>query len=68
MLKEKTNSISQKSILRKALRLKGQFWTPDWVADIMADYVLSGKPVDLLDPAVGDGALRGGVQSDRHWA
>jgi hypothetical protein len=42
---------------REALRKKGQFWTPDWTADIMVAYVLQGKPARLLDPALGEGAF-----------
>lgn len=42
---------------REALRVKGQFWTPDWVADAMAAYVLAGDADHLFDPAVGAGAL-----------
>lgn len=41
---------------REALREKGQFWTPEWVAEAMVSYVLSGASV-LLDPAVGAGAF-----------
>ncbi len=42
---------------REALREKGQFWTPDWAADIMAAYVLEPKPGKLLDPALGEGVF-----------
>jgi hypothetical protein len=42
---------------REALRQKGQFWTPDWVAEAMAGYVLSGGSGHLFDPAVGEGAF-----------
>jgi adenine-specific DNA-methyltransferase len=42
---------------REALRMKGQFWTPDWVADAMAAYVLGNASDHLFDPAVGAGAL-----------
>lgn len=42
---------------REALRVKGQFWTPDWVADFMVAYVLKEKPPKLLDPAVGEGVF-----------
>jgi hypothetical protein len=41
---------------REALRDKGQFWTPDWVADAMVAYV--GRDTDLVfDPATGGGAF-----------
>lgn len=42
---------------REALRKKGQFWTPDWTADIMVAYVLQGKPSRLLDPSLGQGVF-----------
>ncbi len=42
---------------REALRHKGQFWTPDWVAEAMVGYVLAGGSQHLFDPAVGGGAL-----------
>ena len=42
---------------REALRVKGQFWTPDRVADAMAAYVLGNGADHLFDPAVGAGAL-----------
>ena len=42
---------------RETLRKKGQFWTPDWTADIMVAYVLQEKPSRLLDPALGEGVF-----------
>ena len=42
---------------REALRRSGQFWTPDWVADAMARYVLLDGADRVLDPAVGAGAF-----------
>ena len=42
---------------RELLRKKGQFWTPDWVAEAMVDYVLADKGSTLFDPAVGAGAF-----------
>lgn len=42
---------------REALRQKGQFWTPDWVAEAMVAYVLGDKGGSLFDPAVGAGAF-----------
>ena len=44
-------------IEREALRKKGQFWTPDWIADVRAAYVLQGNPARLLDPALGEGVF-----------
>lgn len=42
---------------REALREKGQFWTPDWVAEAMVAYVLLGGSESIFDPAVGTGAF-----------
>jgi hypothetical protein len=42
---------------REELRQKGQFWTPDWVADAMVAYVLAGGAETIFDPAVGAGAF-----------
>lgn len=41
---------------REALRKKGQFWTPDWVADAMVSYVARDRSC-LFDPAFGVGAF-----------
>lgn len=41
---------------RETLRDKGQFWTPDWVAEAMVSYVI--KDTDLVfDPGTGTGAF-----------
>lgn len=42
---------------REALRVKGQFWTPDWVAEAMLEYVVGGGSDHVFDPAVGAGAF-----------
>lgn len=42
---------------RESLRKKGQFWTPDWIAEAMVEYVLFDKGSQLFDPAVGAGAF-----------
>ncbi len=42
---------------REALREKGQFWTPPWVADAMVSYVIRTGASEFLDPAVGAGAF-----------
>lgn len=42
---------------RASLREKGQFWTPDWVAEAMVEYVLTDAGGRLFDPAVGAGAF-----------
>jgi len=42
---------------REALRNKGQFWTPDWVAEFMVAYALQEQPKQLLDPALGKGVF-----------
>ena len=57
MPKTQTYKLPRSGIKREALRKKGQFWTPDWTADIMVAYVLQGKPSRLLDPALGQGVF-----------
>src|SRR5262245_4494849 len=42
---------------RELLRKKGQFWTPDWIAEAMIEYVLADQACLLFDPAVGAGAF-----------
>jgi len=42
---------------REALRAKGQFWTPDWVAEAMVGYVTGNGCRTVFDPAVGAGAF-----------
>jgi len=42
---------------REALRVKGQFWTPSWLAKVMARWVTQDQPEVLFDPAVGPGTF-----------
>jgi len=42
---------------REALRAKGQFWTPAWVAEAMVHYVVGDGAKVVFDPAVGEGAF-----------
>src|SRR5262245_57188982 len=42
---------------REALRKKGQFWTPHWVAEAMVAYCLADQTESIFDPAVGAGAF-----------
>jgi hypothetical protein len=42
---------------REALREKGQFWTPDWVAEAMVAYVAREGCEAIFDPATGAGAF-----------
>ena len=42
---------------REALREKGQFWTPGWLAEVMAEWVVADSPSLLFDPAVGPGTF-----------
>lgn len=52
---------------REALRERGQFWTPDWVAEAMVAYVLAGASKSVFDPAVGGGAfLRAAKALEKH--
>ena len=41
---------------REKLRDKGQFWTPDWVAEAMVAYVARGANI-VFDPGVGKGVF-----------
>lgn len=41
---------------REKLRDRGQFWTPDWVADAMVAYVEQATDI-VFDPGVGKGAF-----------
>ena len=65
MAKARREDIPRTKNEREKLRSKGQFWTPDWVAEFMAAYVLSAKPCALLDPAVGEGVF---LRAAKHYA
>lgn len=41
---------------REKLREKGQFWTPEWVASAMIEYVIEDSNL-IFDPATGSGAF-----------
>ena len=41
---------------REKLRDKGQFWTPDWVAEAMVSYVKNNAKT-VFDPGAGGGAF-----------
>jgi adenine-specific DNA-methyltransferase len=42
---------------REALRERGQFWTPPWLAKVMVSWVTQNQPSILFDPAVGPGTF-----------
>lgn len=42
---------------REALRERGQFWTPPWLANAMATWVTALHPGTVFDPAVGPGTF-----------
>jgi hypothetical protein len=42
---------------REFLRDKGQFWTPPWLAKVMASWVVENNPDMVFDPAVGPGTF-----------
>jgi len=48
---------------REKLREKGQFWTPPWLAKIMASWVTGKHPDTLFDPAVGPGTFFAAARS-----
>src|SRR3990172_8260467 len=47
---------SKQWIEREKLRERGQFWTPDWVAEAMVGYVAADSDL-VFDPAFGAGAF-----------
>ena len=47
---------SKKYRKREKLRCKGQFWTPEWIAEAMVIYVSQEAKV-IFDPCVGKGAF-----------
>lgn len=57
MLKTNIYKLPSSWEARELLREKGQFWTPDWIAEPMAEYVLAEKGGLMFDPAVGTGAF-----------
>ncbi|HOU13218.1 MAG TPA: N-6 DNA methylase [Anaerolineae bacterium] len=57
MQKHSSYKIPAAGTAREKLRQKGQFWTPEWIAEAMVEYVLSDKGGALFDPAVGAGAF-----------
>lgn len=57
MKKDKVYKLPASGEAREILRQTGQFWTPDWVAEAMVEYVLVEQNNLLFDPAVGAGAF-----------
>ncbi len=57
MLKTNPYKLPSSWEARELLREKGQFWTPDWIAKPMVEYVLAEKSGLVFDPAVGTGAF-----------
>jgi hypothetical protein len=49
--------VPSSGLAREALREKGQFWTPAWLARVMASWVTACGPRVLFDPAVGPGTF-----------
>jgi len=41
----------------ETLRAKGQFWTPNWIAESMVSYLFAGGKKTVFDPCVGAGAF-----------
>ncbi len=57
MLKVEQYKVPSDWHAREALREKGQFWTPDWLAEAMVEYALADGSDQIFDPAVGAGAF-----------
>ena len=55
----------QQSTIAKRKRY-GQFFTPESIANVMADWVLGCDPKSLLDPAVGTGVLIRAISRHQH--
>lgn len=51
-----TEQLPRNGAARKKLQEKGQFWTPDWIADAMVAWAANGAD-HIFDPAVGPGAF-----------
>jgi hypothetical protein len=66
MKSPKTQKLPPSGPEREALREKGQFWTPPWVAEAMVSYVVAGRACDIFDPAVGAGAFFQAAKACRH--
>jgi adenine-specific DNA-methyltransferase len=49
--------IPAKGTLRESLQQRGQFWTPQWLAEVMASWIISDNPKVIFDPAVGPGTF-----------
>jgi hypothetical protein len=49
--------ITNRKQTREALRERGQFWTPAWVAEAMVEYAVAGGDSCIFDPAVGAAAF-----------
>lgn len=56
-MKRQHQTLPRSRKARETLRNKGQFWTPDWVAEFMVAYALRDHPPQLLDPALGAGVF-----------
>jgi methylase of polypeptide subunit release factors len=57
MKRARYQALSASGCERETLRNKGQFWTPDWVAEFMVAYALREHPKKMLDPALGEGVF-----------
>src|SRR5271170_6167700 len=57
LIKDNFQSLPTDWTEREELREKGQFWTPPWLAKIMAAWVTEKHPPTLFDPAVGPGTF-----------
>ncbi|MCX7046240.1 MAG: N-6 DNA methylase [Candidatus Sumerlaeota bacterium] len=55
--RQQKSKIPRSGAAREALRKKGQFWTPNWVAEAMVSYSLGAGANALFDPAVGAGVF-----------
>jgi tRNA1(Val) A37 N6-methylase TrmN6 len=54
---ENVQTLPSAGLEREELRKKGQFWTPAWLAKVMASWVTEKQPHTVFDPAVGPGTF-----------
>lgn len=56
-MRPQVQTLPRSGAAREVLREKGQFWTPDWIAEAMVGYLFAGGATRIFDPAVGEGAF-----------
>lgn len=65
-MKQADYKLPSGGVAREALRVKGQFWTPAWTAEAMAEFVLNNTSDHVFDPAIGEGAFLRAAKTIAH--